>query len=250
MTDPAQAPAVIETRGLHVRAGARVVLRDIHLRLGEREILAILGPSGAGKSTLLRCLNRLIDLTPTLHVEGEVLWRGRPVRDPSLDVNHLRARLGMIFQQPVVFPTTIRRNVLFGRRHLVRLSRADADHWLERSLGEAHLWNEVKDRLDDSAVHLSVGQQQRLCLARTLAVEPEVLLLDEPTSALDPASTEAIEALILHLRQSRAILLVTHNHPQARRLADRIALLEPRNGAGELTTVHSAPADPDDTPTS
>jgi phosphate transport system ATP-binding protein len=183
---------------------------------------------------LLKCLNRLIELTPNLRVRGEVLFHGRAIRASGVDVDELRARVGIIFQQPVVFPRSIYQNVIFGARHLGRVPRRQWPELAERSLQEASLWAEVKDRLHESALRLSVGQQQRLCLARALAVDPEVILMDEPTSALDPKSTEAIEELILRLKERRTIVLVTHNIAQARRVADWLGCLCLRDGAGEL----------------
>ncbi len=231
---PATNPAILEVRGLSVRAGARWLLRDVNLAVLPHQIFGLMGPSGAGKSTLLRCLNRLVDLTPDLKVSGEVLFHGRSIHAPGTDVDSLRARIGMLFQQPVVFPKSIFQNAVFGTRHLGRVPRR---HWAEvaeRALREAALWDEVKDRLHEPALRLSVGQQQRLCLARTLAVDPEVILMDEPTSALDARSTEAIEALILSLRETRTIVLVTHNLGQARRVADYLACVAVRGGAGEI----------------
>ncbi|HEX3528361.1 MAG TPA: ATP-binding cassette domain-containing protein [Thermoanaerobaculia bacterium] len=230
------AAPVLAVRGLSVTAGGRrQVLRDIDLDIAPGSVLCIIGPSGAGKTTLLRCLNRLVDLVPDLTVSGDVRFHGAPIYARGVDVDALRARIGMIFQQPAVFPGSIADNVLFGVRHTGRLPRRALPERLERALREAALWSEVAHRLDERAASLSVGQQQRLCLARALAGEPEVLLLDEPTSALDPQSTEAIEELILRLRERHAVVLVTHNLGQAERLADSVACLTVRSdGAGEL----------------
>jgi len=224
----------LEARGLTVRAGARTLLRGVDLEIEERRVLAILGPSGAGKTTLLRALNRMIDLTPGLRVSGEVRFGGRSIFDREVDPNELRARIGMIFQQPVVFPGSVFDNVIFGLRHTGRAKRRSWRERAEAALKEAALWNEVADRLGQTAKSLSVGQQQRLCLARALACDPEILLLDEPTSALDPRSTEAIEELVLRLRKSKTLVLVTHNLGQARRVADEILCLCVREGAGEI----------------
>ncbi|MGH8512402.1 MAG: phosphate ABC transporter ATP-binding protein [Gammaproteobacteria bacterium] len=226
-----------EARGLSVQAGTRCLLRNVNLAISPHQVFGLMGPSGAGKSTLLRCLNRLIDLTPTLRVSGEVLFHGHSIRAPGVDVDALHARIGMLFQQPVVFPKSIFQNIIFGIRHLGRVPRRLWSEVAERALREAVLWDEVKDRLHEPALRLSVGQQQRLCLARTLAVDPEVILLDEPTSALDARSTEAIEALILKLRETRTIVLVTHNLGQARRVADYLACVAVRGGAGEIIEV-------------
>ncbi|MGH8019693.1 MAG: phosphate ABC transporter ATP-binding protein [Opitutaceae bacterium] len=225
---------VLEAKRLRVSTRAREVLRDVSLRIQSRQIFTVIGPSGAGKTTLLRCLNRLVDLTPGLRVDGEVLFRGASIRAPDTDVDALRARMGMLFQQPVVFPMSIERNAVFGVRHLARVGRSERSAIAERALREAALWDEVKDRLHEPALRLSAGQQQRLCLARTLAVEPEVILMDEPTSALDPKSAEAIEDLILRLKERRSIVLVTHNLAQARRVSDWVACLCVRDGAGEM----------------
>ncbi|HEY2291070.1 MAG TPA: ATP-binding cassette domain-containing protein [Thermoanaerobaculia bacterium] len=236
---PEPAEPILETRGLTVAAGRRTLLRSIGLRIEPGRVLGILGASGVGKTTLLRCLNRLTDLTPQLAVSGEVLLHGRPIHGRDVDADALRARIGMLFQQPVVFPGSIADNVMFGVRHTGRLPRRAWPERIERALREAALWEEVRHRLREPAASLSAGQQQRLCLARTLAGEPEVLLLDEPTSALDAGSTAAIEELILRLRERHAIVLVTHGLRQARRVADSLVYLAPRDGAGEV--VESGP---------
>jgi phosphate transport system ATP-binding protein len=229
------APSALATRGLTVRVDGRVLLRHIDLAVPAASVIAIIGPSGAGKTTLLRTLNRMVELQPGVSWSGEVLFRGQP--GASLDADALRARVGMLFQQPVVFPCSVAENVLFGVRHLPKAKRPARADWslvAERALVGVGLWNEVKDRLREPAIRLSLGQQQRLCLARTLAVGPEVILMDEPTSALDPRSSEAIEELILRLKRDHAIVLVTHNLAQAQRLADEVACLCVRDGAGEL----------------
>ncbi len=225
---------VLETQGLSVQAGERTLLRGIDLEVEEGRVLAIVGPSGAGKTTLLRSLNRMVDLTPGLRVSGEVRFGGRSIRDREVDPNDLRARIGMIFQQPVVFPGSVFDNAVFGLRHTGRAPRRAWPERAEAALREAALWSEVADRLGQPAKSLSVGQQQRLCLARALACDPEVLLLDEPTSALDPRSTEAIEELVLRLRADKTLVLVTHNLGQARRVADEVLCLCVRDGAGEI----------------
>ena len=231
--------ATLETRKLEVRAGSRVLLRDVNLRVEHGQVFGIIGPSGAGKSTLLRCINRFNDLVPGLRVSGDVLLRGESIQ--ATDVNALRARIGMLFQQPVVFPAAIGENVLFGAKRLRRLSRSEQIALTESALREAALWDEVKDRLRQPATTLSVGQQQRLCLARALAVQPEVILMDEPTSALDPRSTAAIEELIVRLKERHTIVIVTHNVAQARRITDWLACLCVRDGAGAI--VESACCD-------
>lgn len=217
---------------LHVEAKGRCILRSIDLSIRAREILCLIGPSGAGKSTLLKCLNRLSELDEGIEVRGHVSWRGHPVH--QADVNEIRARIGMIFQQPVVFPGSIRHNVLFGVRRLRRIRRREQLVLVETALRHAALWEEVRNRLDDAAATLSVGQQQRLCIARTLACGPEVILMDEPTSALDPRSTEAIEDLLGELKRQHAVVLVTHSLTQAQRVADRVACLCVVNEAGQI----------------
>ena len=231
---PVPREAVLDARGIGVTASGRAILRGIDLKVPPRQVLGLIGPSGVGKTTLLRCLNRLVDLTPGLRVEGQVLFQGRDVYAPGTDVDALRARVGMVFQQPVVFPRSVLENVVFGVRRLRRLPRRRWAETAEAALREAALWDEVKDRLHEPGQSLSVGQQQRLCLARTLAVGPEVILMDEPTSALDPRSAEAIEDLVRRLKERHAIVLVTHNIGQARRLADWLACLCVRDGVGQV----------------
>ena len=232
--DGPERETVLQVRALSVFAGKRQLLRTVSFSIPARQVFGVIGPSGAGKSTLLRCLNRLIDLDSSLRLEGDIHLHGRSIFAPDVDVDALRARMGILFQQPVVFPVSIYKNVLFGARHLGRVARAEWPALAERALREAALWDEVKDRLHEPGVKLSVGQQQRLCLARTLAVDPEVILMDEPTSALDAKSTEAIEELILRLKSTRTIVLVTHNLAQARRLVGSLARIAVRDGSGEI----------------
>ncbi|MCI0365445.1 MAG: phosphate ABC transporter ATP-binding protein [Phycisphaerales bacterium] len=227
-------PPVLAVRDLSVTAGQRSILRNVCMEIAPHQVYGIIGPSGAGKSTLLRCLNRLIDLTTELNVTGDVLFEGTSIRHSSINADDLRARIGMLFQQPVIFPGSVMRNVIFGLRHLGNLRRREWSERAEEALREAALWDEVKDRLDEPAAKLSVGQQQRLCLARTLASRPRVILLDEPTSALDPRSTQAIEDLLVRLKERHTIVLVTHNIAQARRVADWIACVCIKDGAGEV----------------
>ncbi len=247
MSEPVCQPAVradapvLSARDVSVTANGKPLLRNVRFDVRAGQVFGIIGPSGAGKSTLLRTLNRLVDLIPALRVSGDVRLRGESIYAPGVDVNALRVRIGMLFQQPVVFPGSIGENVLFGAKRLRRLGREERHALVESALREAALWDEVKDRLRHSAFALSVGQQQRLCLARALAVQPEVLLMDEPTSALDPRSTAAIEELITRLRERHTIVLVTHNVAQARRVTDWIACVCVRDGAGEI--VESACCD-------
>ncbi len=229
MPDP-----VLDIRGLTVTARGRLILDRISLQARHGQVLGIIGPSGAGKSTLLRAINRMLELQSGYRVQGEIRFHGHDIQSPDVDPDALRQRIGMIFQQPVVFPTTNAKNVLFGAVRLRRLRKSERADLLESSLREAALWDEVKDRLHDSALRLSIGQQQRLCLARTLALDPEVILMDEPTSALDPKATEAIEERILAMRASRCVVLVTHNLDQARRVTDWVACLCADKGHGEL----------------
>ena len=236
----ARAP-LLEVRSLAVHANGRPLLRDVSLAVRPGQVFGVIGPSGAGKSTLLRSLNRLNDLIPGLRVSGDVILRGASIYAPGTDVNALRARIGMLFQQPVVFPASIEENVLFGVKRVRPLPRGERAAVVESALREAALWDEVKDRLRALATALSVGQQQRLCLARALAVQPEIILMDEPTSALDPRSTQAIEDLILRLKARHTIVIVTHNVAQARRITDWIACVCLRDGAGEI--VESACCD-------
>ncbi len=232
-------PAQIAAHGLGVHAPERVLVRDIDLDIHRGEVLAIVGPSGVGKSTFLRCLNRLVDLNAELRVTGDILFDGRSIRDPSVDPDTLRARIGMLFQQPVVFPRSIAANVLFGARHVRNIPRHARSEVVETALRGAKLWEEVAHRLGESALQLSVGQQQRLCLARALAVEPEILLMDEPTSALDADATAAIEALIRGLAPKITVVLVTHDLGQAKRVAQRVARFALRDGVGIVEAVGS-----------
>jgi phosphate transport system ATP-binding protein len=238
---PDAAQPLLEVRGLSVLGGRRPILRDVSLRIEERQVFGIIGPSGVGKSTLLRCLNRLVELTPGLRVTGDVLLGGRSIYRTSTPVDRIRVEIGMLFQQPVIFPKSIYQNVLFGVRHLGNVPRRQWPEAVERVLRQVALWREVEHRLHEPAGSLSIGQQQRLCLARLLAVEPRVILMDEPTSALDPASTEAIEELIRTLKQQHTLVLVSHNLGQVRRLTDFLACICVRDGAGEV--VESACCD-------
>jgi phosphate transport system ATP-binding protein len=219
---------------VRVRATGRMLLRDVSLDVPEHRITGIIGPSGAGKSTLLKCINRLIDLVPAVEVTGTVRLDGRDVRERDRDPDDLRRRIGIVFQQPVTFQGTIRRNVVFAAKRIGIVDRKNEEQVLEESLRSANLWEEVKDRLNHAAHTLSVGQQQRLAIARTLAGGPDVLLMDEPTSALDAASTAIVERTILGLRKSKTIIVVTHQLQQARRLADFLACLCAQDGSGTL----------------
>jgi phosphate transport system ATP-binding protein len=226
----------IAIRGLDFYYGTLKALKGISLDLPEREVTGLIGPSGCGKSTLLRVLNRMYDLYPGQRATGEVLMDGQNLLADDLDLNALRARVGMVFQKPTPFPMSVYDNIAFGVKLHEKLPRAQMDERVEWSLTRAALWDEVKDRLHASAAGLSGGQQQRLCIARTIAVRPEVVLLDEPTSALDPISTARIEELIDELKQDFTIAIVTHNMQQAARCADQVAFFY----LGEM--VECAPA--------
>jgi phosphate transport system ATP-binding protein len=215
----------ISIRNLRFFYGENQALRDVTVPLYARHVTAFIGPSGCGKSTLLRVLNRIYDLYPNQRAEGEVLLDGEDIISRDLDVNLLRARIGMVFQKPTPFPMSIYENIAFGIRLYERLPRAEVDKRVESVLRRAALWDEVKDKLSASGLSLSGGQQQRLCIARTLAVNPEVILLDEPCSALDPISTAKIEELICELKDDYTIVLVTHNMQQAARVSDFTAFM-------------------------
>ncbi|MFO7171795.1 MAG: phosphate ABC transporter ATP-binding protein PstB [Bacillota bacterium] len=210
-----------QIRNLNVYYGQHQVLYDVNMDIRERAVTAIIGPSGCGKSTLLRCLNRMHDLQPGVRITGEVRFKGKNIYDDDVDPMEIRYRIGMVFQKPNPFPKSIFENVAFGPR--INGYRGNLNELVERCLRQAALWDEVKDRLHKSALSLSGGQQQRLCLARALAVEPEVILMDEPASALDPISTAKLEDLILELKSRYTIVLVTHNMQQAGRVADETA---------------------------
>jgi phosphate transport system ATP-binding protein len=213
------------TRALNFYYGDNRALKQIALEIPERQVTAIIGPSGCGKSTLLRIFNRIYSIYPKLRAEGEVLLDGENILDPRYSLNRLRSRVGMVFQKPLPFPMTIHENVAYGIRHHERVSRPDMDHRVEQALRQAALWDEVKDKLGKSALGLSGGQQQRLCIARAIALKPEVLLLDEPTSALDPIATARIEQLVEELETDYTIVIVTHNMQQASRVSDFTAFM-------------------------
>jgi phosphate transport system ATP-binding protein len=229
-------PARIAINNLDFFYGEHRALKGIKLDLPDRQVTGMIGPSGCGKSTLLRVLNRMYDLYPGQRATGEVMMDGANIIDPKMDLNALRARIGMVFQKPTPFPMTIFENITFGVKLHERLSKSAMEERVEWSLTRAALWGEVKDRLQTSAMGLSGGQQQRLCIARTIAVRPEVILLDEPTSALDPISTLKVEELIDELKHDFTIAIVTHNMQQAARCADQVAFFY----LGEM--VECAPA--------
>jgi phosphate transport system ATP-binding protein len=226
----------ISIRNLDFYYGTNHALKSINLDFPEKQVTGMIGPSGCGKSTLLRCLNRMYDLYPGQRATGEAMMDGFNIINPGLDLNQLRSRVGMVFQKPTPFPMSIYENIAFGVKLHERLSKAEMDERVEWSLTRGALWDEVKDRLNSSAMGLSGGQQQRLCIARTIAVRPEVILFDEPTSALDPISTLKVEELIDELKEDFTIVIVTHNMQQAARCADQVAFFY----VGEMVEVGSA----------
>ena len=215
----------ISIRGLNFFYGDNRALKDISLPLYEHRVTAFIGPSGCGKSTLLRVLNRMYDLYPNQRAEGTVSFDGEDILSPSQDLNMLRARVGMVFQKPTPFPMSIFENIAFGVRLYEKLPKSELEGRVEQSLRRAALWEEVKDKLATNGLSLSGGQQQRLCIARTVAVKPDVILLDEPCSALDPISTAKIEELIDELKADYTIVIVTHNMQQAARVSDHTAFM-------------------------
>ncbi len=232
----AEASARLTIRNLDFFYGANQALKSIALDLPEKRVTAMIGPSGCGKSTLLRVLNRMYDLYPNQRATGEVMLDGQNLIAPKIDVNLLRSRIGMVFQKPTPFPMSVYDNIAYGVRLHERLSRSQMDERVEWSLTRAALWTEVKDRQTSPAGSLSGGQQQRLCIARTIATRPEIILLDEPTSALDPISTLKVEELIDELKRDFTIAIVTHNMQQAGRCADQVAFFY----LGELVEVATA----------
>lgn len=217
--------AKVSVRDLNFYYGEHHALKKINLTLVANRVTAFIGPSGCGKSTLLRIFNRMYDLYPGQRAEGQVMLDSQNVLDPKLDLNLLRARVGMVFQKPTPFPMTIYENIAFGVRLYEKISKSEMDGRVEKALRGGALWNEVKDKLNASGLSLSGGQQQRLCIARTIAVRPEVILFDEPCSALDPISTAKIEELIDGLKEEYTIAIVTHNMQQAARVSDSTAFM-------------------------
>jgi phosphate transport system ATP-binding protein len=223
--DPSTLSAKVSLKNLDFFYGEAKALKNINLSLYEKKVTAFIGPSGCGKSTLLRILNRMYDLYPGQRAEGEVLLDGEDILSPKQDLNLLRARIGMVFQKPTPFPMSIFENIAFGIRLYEKLPKSELDGRVEHSLRRAALWDEVKDKLAANGLSLSGGQQQRLCIARTVSVRPEVILLDEPCSALDPISTAKIEELIDELKDDYTIVIVTHNMQQAARVSDFTAFM-------------------------
>ena len=213
---------ILTAKNLNLWYGENHALKDINIELPEKQITALIGPSGCGKSTFLKCLNRMNDLVENCRIEGDVCFNGTDIYK-NMDVSILRKKIGMVFQKPNPFPVSIYDNIAYGPRIHGIKSRVKLDEIVERSLKQAAIWDECKDRLKKSALGMSGGQQQRLCIARALAVEPQILLMDEPTSALDPISTSKIEDLAMELKEKYTIVIVTHNMQQAARIADKTA---------------------------
>ena len=236
---------IMTVQGLNLWYGDHQALRDISMHIPEKSITALIGPSGCGKSTFLKTLNRMNDLIPGVKITGDVRYRDQDIFAPGTDVNELRREIGMVFQKPNPFPMSIYDNIAYGPRTHGIKNRAKLDEIVEKSLRGAAIWDEVKDRLRKNALGLSGGQQQRLCIARALAVEPEVLLMDEPTSALDPISTSKIEELAMELKEKYTIVIVTHNMQQAVRISDHTAffLLGELVEYGETEKLFSQPQD-------
>ena len=236
---------ILSVENLCLWYGSHQALKDINIEIPEKSITALIGPSGCGKSTFLKTLDRMNDLIPDVKITGRVRYKGEDIFDPSVDVSELRRQVGMVFQKPNPFPMSIYDNIAYGpRTHGVK-NKAKLDEIVEKSLRGAAIWDEVKDRLKKNALGLSGGQQQRLCIARALAVEPEVLLMDEPTSALDPISTSKIEELAMELKEKYTIVIVTHNMQQAVRISDHTAffLLGELVEYGETEKLFSQPQD-------
>ncbi len=236
---------IMTVDGLCLWYGQTQALKNVNITIPEKSITALIGPSGCGKSTFLKTLDRMNDLVPGVRITGKVCYQGQDIFAPSVDVNHLRKEIGMVFQKPNPFPMSIYDNIAYGpRTHGVR-NKAKLDDIVEQSLRGAAIWDEVKDRLKKSALGLSGGQQQRLCIARALAVEPRVLLMDEPTSALDPISTSKIEELAMELKERYTIIIVTHNMQQAARISDQTAffLLGELVEYGETEQIFAQPRD-------
>ena len=237
--------SILSVQDLCLWYGSHQALKDINIEIPEKSITALIGPSGCGKSTFLKTLDRMNDLIPDVKITGSVKYKGEDIFEPSVDVSELRRQVGMVFQKPNPFPMSIYDNIAYGpRTHGVK-SRAKLDEIVEQSLRGAAIWDEVKDRLKKNALGLSGGQQQRLCIARALAVEPEVLLMDEPTSALDPISTSKIEELAMELKDRYTIVIVTHNMQQAVRISNHTAffLLGELVEYGETEKLFSQPRD-------
>jgi phosphate transport system ATP-binding protein len=236
---------IMTAKDLNLWYGGTHALKNVNITIPEKSITAFIGPSGCGKSTFLKTLNRMNDLIPSVKITGEVCYNGQNIYDNSVDVNELRREIGMVFQKPNPFPMSIYDNIAYGPRTHGIKSKVKLDEIVEQSLRDAAIWDEVKDRLKKNALGMSGGQQQRLCIARALAVKPKILLMDEPTSALDPVSTSRIEELAIELKKSYTIVIVTHNMQQAVRISDNTAffLLGELIEYGETEKLFSQPTD-------
>ncbi|MBO2534990.1 phosphate ABC transporter ATP-binding protein PstB [Rummeliibacillus suwonensis] len=236
---------VYQTENLNLWYGDQQALKDINLDIAENEVTAIIGPSGCGKSTYIKTLNRMIELIPSVHTTGEIIYRDRNILDKNYSVEELRTKVGMVFQKPNPFPKSIYDNIAYGPRIHGIKNKKVLDEIVEKSLRGAAVWDDVKDRLNQNAYGLSGGQQQRICIARCLAIEPDVILMDEPTSALDPISTLKVEELVQELKQNYSIIIVTHNMQQAARISDKTAFF--LNGEviefDDTNKLFSTPAD-------
>jgi phosphate transport system ATP-binding protein len=248
-TPSTPANTVVELRDLNVHYGAFHAVRDVNIPVEEHRVTALIGPSGCGKSTVLRCINRMNDLVATARVTGEVLYHGQNIYAPGVDPVEVRRRVGMVFQKPNPFPKSIYENVAWGAK--INGFRGNMDELVEKSLRQAALWDEVKDKLKQSGLSLSGGQQQRLCIARAIAISPDVILMDEPASALDPIATLRIEDLMHELKENYTIIIVTHNMQQAARVSDKTAFFsvrEDRTGYlveyGNTRDIFTSPKDP------
>jgi len=238
--------SIISAKEMCLWYGDHQALHNVNIEIPEKSITALIGPSGCGKSTFLKTLNRMNDLIPGVKITGEVRYEGTDIFSKEIDVNHLRKEIGMVFQKPNPFPMSIYDNIAYGPRTHGITNRVELDEIVERALRDAAIWDEVKDRLKKNALGISGGQQQRLCIARALAVHPKILLMDEPTSALDPISTSRIEELVLELKESYTIVMVTHNMQQAVRVSDFTAffLLGELVEFGKTDDIFSQPKDP------
>lgn len=245
MQQSATSNIVYDTKGLNLWYGSNHALKNIDLPIYENEVTAIIGPSGCGKSTYIKTLNRMVELTPGVKTSGEISYRGRNIFDKDYTVEELRTKVGMVFQKPNPFPKSIYDNIAYGPRIHGIKNKKILDEIVEKSLQGAAIWDEVKDRLNTNAYSLSGGQQQRICIARALAIEPDVILMDEPTSALDPISTLKVEELVQELKKDYSIIIVTHNMQQAGRISDKTAFF--LNGEvveyDETNVIFSNPTD-------
>ena len=237
--------SIITVKDMNLWYGDHQALKNIHIEIPEKSITAFIGPSGCGKSTFLKTLNRMNDLVPGVKITGDIRYQGQDIFGKDIDVNQLRKEIGMVFQKPNPFPMSIYDNIAYGPRTHGITNKTQLDEIVERALRDAAIWDEVKDRLKKNALGMSGGQQQRLCIARALAVQPKILLMDEPTSALDPISTSRIEELVLELKEKYTIVMVTHNMQQAVRVSDQTAffLLGELVEYGETDLIFSQPRD-------